>query len=428
MSGPSSYVPKHPFMKWMDSRLPLPRLVYDSFVVYPVPRNLNYLYTFGGILSFMLVAQILTGIVLVMHYTPHTDMAFDSVEHIMRDVNYGWLMRYLHSNGASMFFVAVYIHMFRGLYYGSYKAPREMSWIIGVVLFLVMMATAFMGYVLPWGQMSFWGATVITNLFSAIPFVGEEVVQWLWGGFAVENPTLNRFFSLHYLLPFVLVGFVIFHVWAFHVTGQTNPTGIEVKSEQDTVPFTPYATIKDAFALMCFFILFGWFVFYIPNYLGHADNYIQANPLVTPTHIVPEWYFLPFYAILRAIPDKLGGVVAMFGSILVLFFIPWLDTSKVRSARYRPVYRYFFWILAGVCVLLGWLGAKPAEGGYVIVARLCTIYYFAHFLIVMPLVGIFEKPLPRPPSIADSVLGKGAGQAGAGGAPAEAAAAPETRG
>ncbi len=427
--GHSSYNPSTGIGRWIDRRMPLPRLIYDSFVAYPVPRNLNYWYTFGGILSIMLVAQILTGIVLAMHYTAHADMAFGSVEHIMRDVNFGWLLRYLHATGGSMFFIAVYIHIFRGLYYGSYKEPRELLWILGVIIFLLMMATAFMGYVLPWGQMSFWGATVITNLFSAIPLVGEQVVTWLWGGFSVDNPTLNRFYSLHYLLPFMIVGVVILHVWALHVTGQTNPTGVEVKNKSETVPFTPHATVKDSFALVCFLLLFAYFVFYHPNYLGHPDNYKQADPLVTPTHIVPEWYFLPFYAILRAIPSKLGGVIAMFGSIAVLFILPWLDTSRVRSAVYRPLYKQFFWILVAVCVLLGWLGAKPAEGGYVIAARICTFWYFFHFLILMPVLGLFETPKPRPASIADAVLGdEEADESGAGAQPDGAAAAPQTRG
>lgn len=405
MAGHTTYVPKSAVGKWFESRLPIMGLMHSSFVAYPVPRNLNYFYTFGAILMLMLVSQIITGIVLVMHYTPHVDHAFSSVEHIMRDVNYGWLIRYLHSNGASMFFIAVYVHIFRGLYYGSYKAPREVLWILGVLIFLLMMATAFMGYVLPWGQMSFWGATVITNLFSAIPGIGEAVVTWLWGGFSVDNPTLNRFFSLHYLFPFLIVGVVVLHVWALHVTGQNNPTGVEVKLKSDVVPFTPYATIKDLFAIVCFLLFFMWFVFYIPNYLGHADNYIEANSLVTPAHIVPEWYFLPFYAILRAIPDKLGGVIAMFGAIAVLFVLPWLDTSKVKSATYRPLYRQFFWIFVVVCLLLGWLGSKPAEGVYVILSRIATAYYFAHFLVILPLLGLFEKTKPVPASITDAVLG-----------------------
>ncbi|MBS7697748.1 MULTISPECIES: cytochrome b/b6 [unclassified Chelatococcus] len=427
-SGHSTYVPKSAFMKWFESRLPLGGLIHSSFIAFPVPRNLNYLWTFGGILSFMLVAQIVTGVVLVMHYTPHVTLAFASVEHIMRDVNYGWLIRYLHSNGASMFFIAVYIHMFRGMYYGSYKAPREVLWILGVIIFLLMMATAFMGYVLPWGQMSFWGATVITNLFSALPFVGEPIVTWLWGGFSVDNPTLNRFFSLHYLLPFMIAGVVVLHIWALHHVGQNNPTGVEIKDiKKDTLPFTPYATVKDAFGIVCFMLFFAWFVFYQPNYLGHADNYIPANPLVTPAHIVPEWYFLPFYAILRAIPDKLGGVLAMFGAIAVLAFLPWLDTSKVRSAVYRPIYRQLFWVLALVSVGLGYLGAMPPEGGYVIASRLLTAYYFIHFLVLLPLLGLIEKPKALPNSIADAVLAK---QAGAGGAVVAqaAASAPSTKG
>jgi ubiquinol-cytochrome c reductase cytochrome b subunit len=400
-------------MKWVDDRLPLPRLMYDSFVSYPVPRNLNYWYTFGGILMVMLVSQIITGVVLVMHYTPDVNLAFDSVEHIRRNVNYGNIIQKWHAVGASFFFIAVYIHIARGMYYGSYKAPREILWMLGVAIFLIMMATGFMGYVLPWGQMSFWGAKVITNLFSAVPFIGEPLVTWLWGGFSVDNATLQRFFSLHYLLPFVLVGVVILHVWALHVTGQTNPTGVEVKSGQDTLPFTPYATVKDAFALCVFFLVFAAFVFYAPDYLGHSINYDKANPLSTPAHIVPEWYYLPFYAILRAITfnigpidAKLGGVIAMFGSILVWFVLPWLDTSKVRSASYRPIYRQLFWILLIVFFALGVVGANPAEGWWIVAGQILTFYYFAHFLILLPLVGLLETPKPLPSSISDAVLGK----------------------
>ena len=405
MSGPSTYVPKSALGRWFESRLPIMGLIHSSFVVYPTPRNLNYWWTFGGILSVMLMVQILTGIVLVMHYTPHVDYAFSSVELIMRDVNWGWMLRYTHANGASMFFVAVYIHMLRGLYYGSYKAPREVLWILGVIIYLLMMATGFMGYVLPWGQMSFWGATVITNLFSAIPLVGESITTWLWGGYSVDNPTLNRFFSLHYLLPFMIAGVVVLHVWALHVVGQNNPDGVEVKNvARDTLPFTPYATIKDGFAMICFMLFFAWWIFYVPNYLGHADNYIEANPLSTPAHIVPEWYYLPFYAILRAVPSKLGGVVAMFSAIIVLCFLPWLDTSKVRSAKYRPVYKVFFWLFVASAIGLGYLGAMPAEGGYVLASRLLAVYYFAFFLVVMPLLGLFETPRALPASIADSVL------------------------
>jgi ubiquinol-cytochrome c reductase cytochrome b/c1 subunit len=418
MSGHSTYQPQSPFMKWLEARLPIGGLMYSSFVAYPTPRNLNYWWTFGGILSFMLAAQIVTGVVLAMHYTPHVDYAFNSVEHIMRDVNYGWLLRYLHSNGASMFFLACYIHIARGLYYGSYKDPREVLWILGVIIFLLMIATGFMGYVLPWGQMSFWAATVITNLFSAIPLVGESVVSWLWGGYSVGNPTLNRFYSLHYLLPFVIAGVVVLHVWALHVSGQNNPAGIEPKSDQDTVPFTPHATIKDAFFLSCFLVVFAWFAFYIPNYLGHPDNYIPANPAVTPTHIVPEWYYLPFYAILRAIPSKLGGVTMLLASIVVLAFLPWLDTSKVRSASYRPAYRVFFWAFILVCVGLGWLGSKPAEGLYVYAARLLTAWYFLHFLVILPLLGLFETPDRLPSSISEAVLRGGVSLGASGPAPA----------
>ena len=407
MSGHSSYQPSTGIERWIDSRLPLPRMIYDSFVAYPVPRNLNYAYTFGAMLSVMLIVQILTGVVLAMHYAAETTVAFNSVEKIMRDVNHGWLLRYMHANGASFFFIAVYLHIARGLYYGSYKAPREVLWILGVVILLLMMATAFMGYVLPWGQMSFWGATVITNLFSAIPVVGPHIVTWLWGGFSVDDATLKHFFSLHYLLPFMIAGVVALHIWALHHVGQNNPTGVEVKDiRRDTVPFTPYATLKDGFALVCFMIFFSWFVFYTPNYLGHADNYIKANALVTPAHIVPEWYFLPFYAILRAVPDKLGGVIAMFGAIAVLFVLPWLDTSKVRSGKYRPLFKQFFWAFVACCILLGWLGSKPPEGLYVTLSRIATIYYFAHFLVILPLLGRLETTKPLPASIADSVLDK----------------------
>ncbi|WP_137389701.1 cytochrome b [Rhodoligotrophos defluvii] len=411
MSGePSTYEPKTGIEKWLDQRLPIVRLAHDQALAFPTPRNLNYFWTFGGILAVFLVLQIITGVTLVMHYTPDTRLAFDSVEHIMRDVNYGWLIRYMHANGASFFFIAVYIHIFRGLYYGSYKAPREVLWIIGVIIYLVMMATAFMGYVLPWGQMSFWGAKVITNLFSAIPFFGESIVTWLWGGFSVDNPTLQRFFALHYLLPFVLAGLVVLHIWALHVPGNNNPTGVAVKSSQDTVPFHPYYTMKDAFAIMVFLFVFALFVFYLPNYLGHAVNYEMADPLKTPAHIVPEWYFLPFYAILRSIPDKLLGVIAMFSAILVLFFVPWLDTSKVRSSNYRPIYRQFFWLLVIDCLVLGYVGSRPPEGIWVTIGQIATAYYFLHFLVILPLVGLIETPKPLPASISESVLGSKAGQ------------------
>lgn len=406
MSGHSTYVPKHPAAKWLESRLPILGLMHSSFIVFPNPRNLNYWWTFGGILSFMLVSQIITGVVLAMHYTADSALAFDSVEHIMRDVNYGWLLRYWHANGASMYFFAIYIHIFRGMYYGSYKAPREVLWLLGFIIYLLSMATAFMGYVLPWGQMSFWGATVITSLFSAIPLVGDAITTWLWGGYSVDNATLNRFFSLHYLLPFMIAGVVVLHIWALHVPGSNNPAGIEPKTDKDTLSFHPYFTAKDGFAIACFLVFYAWFAFYIPNYLGHADNYIEANPLKTPPHIVPEWYYLPFYAILRSIPSKLGGFLAMFGAVLILAALPWLDNSKVKSGSYRPLFRIFFWVFVLDAVLLGYIGSKPPEGVYVIAGRILTAYYFIHFLVILPLLSRFEKTKPLPASIADAVLEK----------------------
>jgi quinol-cytochrome oxidoreductase complex cytochrome b subunit len=422
-------------VRWVDHRLPIFTFMSHELYEYPTPRNLNYWWNFGSLALIILVIMIVTGITLAMHYTPHTALAFDSVERIMRDVNYGWLIRYVHMNGASMFFIVVYIHMFRGLYFGSYKAPREILWILGVVILLLMMATAFMGYVLPWGQMSFWGATVITNLFSAIPLVGDWIVTLLWGGFAVDNPTLNRFFSLHYLMPFVIVGVIVLHIWALHVHGSNNPIGIDTKGEQDVIPFHPYYTVKDMFGLGVFLIFFAYFIFFAPNYLGHPDNYIEANSLSTPAHIVPEWYFLPFYAILRAVPAnfvgewatawmgfilieaKLAGVLAMFGSIAVLFVLPWLDRSPVRSSRFRPMYKWFFWIFLIVCIVLGYVGAKPAEGIYIVIGRVATIWYFAHFLVIIPLLAKFEKTKELPKSISEPVLGGGGG--GASGAAAK---------
>ena len=395
---------QNPVINWVDSRLPIFTMMQKEYGVFPTPRNFNYLWNFGALAMINLVIMIATGIFLAMNYTPHTAYAFDSVERIMRDVNYGWLIRYVHMNGASMFFIVVYIHIWRGLYYGSYKAPRELLWILGVVIFLLMMATAFMGYVLPWGQMSFWGATVITNLFSAFPIVGEHIVTWLWGGFSVDNPTLNRFFSLHYLMPFVIAGVVFLHVAALHITGSNNPLGIDPKGPQDTLPFHPYYTVKDSVGLVVYFIVFAALVFFAPNYLGHPDNYIPANPLVTPSHIVPEWYFLPFYAVLRAVPDKLGGVLLMFGSIAVLFILPWLDTSPVRSMRFRPIAKWALFLWGIAFFVLMWAGGKPAEEPYVTISRIATAYYFAYFLLILPLLGRLERPLTLPESIAMPVL------------------------
>ncbi len=481
MSGPSTYVPKSGFEQWLDKRLPVMRLMHDSFIDYPTPRNLNYFWTFGAILTLCLITQVVTGIVLAMHYTASVDLAFDSVQRIKRDVPFGWLIQSIHATGASMFFLAVYIHMFRGLYYGSYKAPRELLWIIGVAIYLAMIITAFLGYVLPWGQMSFWGATVITNFFTAVPIVGTPIQQWLMGGFAIDNPTLTRFFSLHYLLPFVIFGLVILHVWALHVTGQNNPDGVEVKDKADTVPFTPYATVKDLVSVAFFVLMFAAFVFFLPDALGHPDNYIPADPLKTPPHIVPEWYLLPFYAILRAIDfsigpisAKLGGLLLMVGAIGVLVALPWLDTSKVRSMRYRPLARIFFVIFVVVCGALGWAGGQSPDkviwqsssfriegqatgpGGaaqtYVgagvtleaaekafekekakVVAagaapqsstvttpfqfkvtqfsQLLTLYYFAFFLLILPILGLRETPGRVPETIAKAIGAKHAAAA-----------------
>lgn len=405
------YKPKTGMQKWFHERLPIASLIYDTLTI-PTPKNLNWMWIWGIVLTFCLALQIITGIILVMHYTPHVDLAFDSVEHIMRDVNGGWAFRYLHANGASLFFIAVYAHIFRGLYYGSYKAPREITWILGMLIYLMMMATGFLGYVLPWGQMSFWGATVITGLFGAIPGIGSILQEWLLGGPAVDNATLNRFFSLHYLLPFVIVGLVALHIWAFHTTGNNNPTGVEVRrkskaeAQKDTVPFWPYYVIKDLFALVMILIIFMAIVGFMPNYLGHPDNYIPANPLATPAHIVPEWYYLPFYAILRAITfdvlfldAKFLGVLAMFGSIAVMALAPWTDTSPVRSGRYRPTFKIAYWVLGFDFMLLMWCGAQPAEGLVPLVSLIGAIYWFAYFLIILPVLGWTEKTLPVPETI-----------------------------
>ena len=391
---------------WINDRLPIVASLENTLKRHPYPKNLSYWWNFGSIAGICLVIQILSGLFLAMHYVPNTKFAFDSVEHIMRDVNYGWLIRYIHAVGASMFFVALYAHMIRSLYYGSYKPPREILWWVGIIIFLLTMATAFMGYVLPWGQMSFWGATVITNLFSAIPLVGESIVQWLWGGFSVDNPTLNRFFVLHFLMPFLIVGIVLLHLVALSTTGSNNPTGVPMKSKKDSISFHPYFTIKDMVGFVIFFIIFGYFLFFYPNALGHPDNYIPANPLVTPAHIVPEWYFLPFYAILRAVPDKLGGVLMMFGAIILLFFLPYLDKSKVRSGAYRPAFKKFFYIFVINFVFLGWLGKAPADGWYVWASRLSTMYYYAYFLLILPILPKFEKTLPLPESIDEDYKSK----------------------
>ncbi len=429
----------NPLVKWIDHRLPVFTFMNDELTDYPTPRNLSYWWNFGSLAGIVLVIMIVTGIMLAMQYTPHVDYAFASVERLVRDVNYGWLLRYIHVNGASFFFIVVYIHMFRGLYYGSYKAPRELLWMLGVVILLLMMATAFMGYVLPWGQMSFWGATVITNLFSAIPLVGDAIVTWLWGGFSVDNPTLNRFFSLHYLMPFVIIAVVVLHLVALHRFGSNNPLGIDAKGPQDKIPFHPYYTIKDLFGLAIFLLIFSYFIFYAPNFFGEPDNYIPADPLKTPAHIVPEWYFLPFYAILRAftvdilgVPAKLQGVIFMFAAIAVLFVLPWLARSSVPSPQFRSWwFKGAFWLLFVDCFILGVVGANTPDavafhiGGwevqYVTVGQLGTFWYFFHFVIILPVLGAVEKPRSLPTSISEAVLGGGASSAGATSKPMEKA-------
>ena len=399
---------KNPVINWIDTRLPIFTAINEAVgTEHPTPKNLNYWWNFGSLAGVTLVIMIITGIALAMNYTAHVDHAFDSVERIMRDVNGGWLIRYIHMNGASFFFIVVYIHMARSLYYGSYKAPRELLWILGVVIYLLMMATAFLGYTLPWGQMSFWGATVITNFFSVLPFVGEPIVNWLLGGYTVDNPTLNRFYALHYLLPFVIAGVILLHIVALHRFGSNNPLGIDIKSEKDMIPFHPYYTIKDFFGLAVFLAIFCIFVFFVPNILGHPDNYVPADPMSTPAHIVPEWYLSPFYAILRAIPDKLLGVLAMFGAIGILFILPWLDRSPVRSAHYRPMYRVFYVIFIVNMLALGYLGVQNPEGIYILLGRACTAWYFIHFLVIMPLLNIIETPKALPKSVSDPIFSSG---------------------
>ena len=411
-------------IRWIDYRLPFVAAMEHELYEYPTPRNLTYWWNFGSLAGIMLVLMIVTGIFLAMQYTPSALLAFNSVERIMRDVNYGWLLRYAHANGASMFFAIVYIHIFRGLYYGSYKAPRELLWILGVIILILMIATAFMGYVLPWGQMSYWAATVITSLFSAIPLVGNGIVTFLWGGFTVGDPTLHRFYALHYLLPFVILAVVLLHLVALHRFGSNNPLGIDMKGPQDSIPFHPYYTVKDLFGLCVFLLIYAFFIFYAPNFLGNPDNYIPANPMQTPNHIVPEWYLLPYYAILRSItfsifgiPAKLLGVIFSFGSLFMLFIVPWLDTSPVRSSRFRPIYKWVFWLLVIDVLALGWVGFNPPQGIVVTVGQIATLYFYVHFLILLPVIGKIERPRPLPTSIAAAVLGGGASLGNAAAAP-----------
>ena len=392
---------KNPVLNWIEFRLPIVSYFKKEYGDYPMPKNCNYFWSFGALATIILITMIVSGIFLAMNYTPHIDHAFDSTERIMRDVNYGWLLRYIHSNGASFFFIVVYLHMLRSMYFGSYKYPRELNWILGVIIFFLMIATSFLGYTLPWGQMSYWGATVITNLFSAIPIVGEPLKIWLLGDYNVGNATLNRFFALHYVLPFVIFGVVALHVAAVHVHGSNNPDGIELKSKGDSVNFFPYMIIKDLVAFCAFGVLISSVIFFGPNLMSEVDNYIPANPMVTPSHIVPNWYLAPFYAILRAIPDKLMGVAMMGGAIAILFVLPWLDTSKTRSCKYRPIYKWFMMGFFVNFFALGYVGMMPAEGLYLLVAQLGTVYYFGFILVITPFVGWIEKPSRLPMSISD---------------------------
>lgn len=405
------------FIEWVDSRLPIFTLMRREYLTFQVPKNLNFMWTFGAIATVMLFIMIISGLALAMHYVPDVDHAFNSVEHIMRDVNYGWLIRYMHSNGASFFFIATYFHIYRSMYYGSYKKPREMVWIMGMVLFLLMMMTAFTGYVLPFGQMGYWGATVITGLFSTVPYIGEDLALWIKGSYTIDNVVLTRFYMIHFLIPFVIVLFLGLHIWALHITGSNNPSGIEPKSKKDTVSFHPYYTSKDALALVLFFVVYAGFTFFAPNALGHPDNYVPANPMVTPEHVVPEWYFLPFYAILKSITFDLfipftdivlidvafGGALAMFASIFILFLLPFLDWHPVRSARYRPLFRIFFLLLVIDVFVLGFVGASPALGMSVLIGQAATAYYFAFFVVILPLLSLYEPVKNLPETLSDTL-------------------------
>lgn len=384
-------------MQFHWNKQPLLAILNNHIVDYPTPTNLSYYWGFGSSAGLMLVVQLVTGIFLAMHYTPHVDRAFSSVEHIMRDVNYGWLLRYLHANGASFFFIVVYLHMMRGLYYGSYAHPRGHLWSSGVLIFILMMGTGFIGYVLPFGQMSLWGATVITNLVSAIPRVGESVVQWIWGGFSVDNATLNRFFSLHFTLPFVIAALALVHLALLHAegVGSGNPLGVD--ATVDRLTFYPYFYVKDLFGRLVVWTFFASFVFFAPNLLGHPDNYIPANPMVTPPHIVPEWYFLMYYAILRSIPHKLRGVVAMLFALVGLMLLPHINTSEVRSTTFRPIFRQLYWLFIVDCLILGWIGQKVVEYPYIQVGQIATAYYFFFLLVLIPAVGRRESYLIRRP-------------------------------
>ncbi|MFT8735968.1 MAG: cytochrome b N-terminal domain-containing protein [Zymomonas mobilis] len=405
--SPPPYRPKNSFTRWLDDRLPVIRLLHDVIGGgYLVPRNLNWLWNFGVLAGIALTIQIVTGLALAMHYVASSSEAFNSIEGIMRYVGFGWLIRYGHMAGASLFFAALYIHMFRGVYYGSYKAPREMIWLIGVLLFMLAMATAFLGYTLVWGQMSYWAAQVITGLFSVVPFVGEKIRIWILGGFSPNAATVNRFFVLHFTLPFVILAVVGLHIWALHRKGSGNPIGIEVQKPEDVVPMHPYYIAKDVVAVCVFLLVFCSLVFFYPNAFSDPDNYIPANPFSTPAHIKPEWYFWPFYAVLRSftvnfmgIPAKIWGVLGMGLSVVVWGLLPWLDNSPVRSGRYRPVFRCFFLLFLADMLLLGFCGKQPAEEPWIRLGQWASLYYFAFFLVILPILPLIEKTKAVPLSI-----------------------------
>ena len=380
----------HRIINWIDQRFPLTSFVKHELTGYPTPRNLSYWWNFGFLAGFVLMLQVATGIFLAMHYKADVTLSFDSIQHIMRDVNYGWLLRYLHSTGASAFFFVIFIHMARTLYYGSYRAPRELLWWTGQGLLLLLMGTAFMGYLLPWGQMSFWGATVITNLFRATPFIGDQVVIWLRGDYTVGDATLTRFFALHYLFPFLIIGAVIVHLVALHTVKSSNPSGINLQ-DKDNIPFHPYFTIKDLYGLGLFLMLYSVFVFFMPDSLIEPANNIPANPMVTPNHIVPEWYFLPFYAILRSVPNMVGGVVAMGVSVLIFAFMPYLDRSRIPGgAHYRPMFRGLFYFFAIDMGVLGYIGYIPPTEQSILIGQVATFIYFTLFLL-LPFLSTFEE-------------------------------------
>ena len=408
-----NYQPKKAFTKWLDDRLPIIRFLYEHIVSFPVPKNLNYFYTFGAVLLFMLISQIFSGIIMAMHYVPHIDMAFDSYEYTRRTVNYGWLFASQHTVGASFFFLAAYIHIARSIYYGSYKAPRELVWIIGLVIYFIMMAIAFTGYVLRWGMMSTTATSVISNFIGQIPFIGNYLRSLMLGSFCIGQPTLNHLYAFHIILPFILLFFVFLHIWAIHVSGQSNPLGIAIKSNKDLEPFAPNAIMKDIIAICSFAILFAIFVFYLPDLLQNNDNFMKGNPDMVTTHIAPEWYFLPFYSMLRCmdfniwiINSAFAGFLVVSLAFLILFILPWVDKSPVNSGAFRPLYKIFFYLFIVDMIILGYLGNQPVSSLITNFSQICTLYYFVFFLIIIPFIWRIEPHIKLPESIASDVVEK----------------------